>query len=408
MSSATFDKALSVAAIAAFAAGIFYLISKSVFHADTAYDYQALWVAGHIWNEGGNPYGPGFRGLATSMFVNPGDVAHWFYPPHSWVLMAPLARFDFPVAQKIWLSLNAACIAGGSFLFWRTLRVSGKDVGWRSLAFFMTFVNLMGATAITLYLGQTSGLIYFGFCLFAYGFVTQRRIPTVIALAILLMKPQIGVPVAVFYLLSPGGLLPTVIAGVTVGILSIPAFVVGGFKATVFGFLTTVSSYSGANAFNSSPATTGLRNLAYHLTGIDSPITLFALATIVLCAACSFVVFRILPRRAQTAEDPRLLGAVALAFIIVSILPLHSYDLMLIAPLLLYSLLQKSMMPYWAVASALVVFRSNNLARRAPHGDELLYFITNATIDSFAILALSMAAAAFAWRHFPRASASRL
>lgn len=81
---------------------------------------------------------------------------------------------------------------------------------------------------------------------------------------------------------------------------------------------------------------------------------------------------------------------------------------MIIAPLLLYSLLQKSMMPYWAVASALVIFRSNNLARRATHGDEFLYFITNATIDSFAILALSMAAAAFAWRHFPRASASGL
>jgi hypothetical protein len=342
------------------------------------------------------------------MFVNPGDVAHWFYPPHSWVLMAPLARFDFPTAQKIWLSLNAACIAGGSFLFWRTLRASGKDVGWRSLAFFMMFVNLMGATVITLYLGQTSGLMYFAFYLFAYGFVAQRRTPAVIALTILLIKPQIGVPVAVFYLLSPGGVLPSVIAGMTVAILSLPAFVVGGLKATVFGFLTNVSSYSGANAFNSSPATTGIRNLAYYLTGIDSPIASFALAAIVLSAACSLFVFRVLPRRGQTEENPRLLGVIALAFIIVSVLPLHSYDLMIIAPLLLYSLLQKSMMPYWAVASALVIFRSNNLARRATHGDELLYFITNATIDSFAILALSMAAAAFAWRHFPRASASGL
>jgi len=408
LSSATFDKALSVAAIAAFAAGIFYLISKSVFHADTAYDYQALWVAGHIWNEGGNPYGPGFRGLATSMFVNPGDVAHWFYPPHSWVLISPVARFDFPTAQRIWLSLNAACIVGGSFLFWRTLRASGHDVGWRSLAFFMTFVNLMAATVITLYLGQTSGLIYLGFCLFAYGFVTQRRIPTVIALAILLMKPQIGVPVAVFYLLSPGGLLPTVIAGVTVGILSIPAFVVGGFKATVFGFLTTVSSYGGAAAWNSSPAMTGIRNLGYYVTGIDSPVTLFALATIVLSAACSIVAFRVIPKRVEAGEDLRLLGVVALAFTIVLVLPLHSYDLMILAPLLLFSLLQKSMIRYWAIASALLIFRSNNLARRPAHGDELLYVITNATIDSFAILALSMAAAAFAWRHFPRASASRL
>ena len=102
-----------------------------------------------------------------------GDGASPFrYLPITLPFFTPFAHFSLSTAQLIWYFVQYAAFAGGLYLIYRTLLA--VDSSRARVATLLTFFFILRFCLDTFTIGQVSSLMFLGYCIGLYGFVSQR------------------------------------------------------------------------------------------------------------------------------------------------------------------------------------------------------------------------------------------
>lgn len=121
------------------------------------------------------------------------DVPSLYPPPQAW-LTAPFTLLPFPLAYAVWTGVVAGCL----LLAWR-LTVAGRP--WER-AGHLVLVAVFVPVVFGLCLGQVIFLIMAGLAMTWWFLQRDREIPAGVALALLVLKPQIGVLVPLALLVA--------------------------------------------------------------------------------------------------------------------------------------------------------------------------------------------------------------
>jgi len=336
--------------------GVAYAATKGIsIHGEGGLDFHLIWLAGKMWEAGANPYGPKFLNEYYEHFHEMMPGAYWIYPPYWYPIAISLSQWSFPVANSIWKVVNFVLLIGATHLIARAL----ADVTREKYApiFFsgIAYVCFMQATAVVLFNGQTSILVYFGFAAVFYGMLRDRSLFVATGLMFLALKPQIGAVVfAAVFMLRQFRWTVFVAAGVCL-IATIPIAVATDYRASLAGLLTNLARYSDFPA-NTPANLTGLTNMISFVASPSATVhaMLFLFAAAVVCAAAIFYLWPIDVAAETNGIRMQLAGLVLFVASTLFFLPLHSYDLVSLAALMML-ISAESFAGGWLIFSGLIV-----------------------------------------------------
>lgn len=370
-------------------AGAVYLLWKGLSLGANESDFKYVWFAGHMWLDGDDPYSERFNTRGLEQFVGTNVLQGWSYPPSWWVISCLHALFPIETATVIWRLLNIALVFGGCGLLLTAHRRARGNASWVLAALLLGFVATMQATAMTLAIGQTAIVSFFGLCVLAHGTARRSIGWQALAVTLLLLKPQVGLAAAAAVLASGRhGFRVISIAAAASLLLALPAFTMIGVGQTVQGLLDNLAAHDRLIIF-SPPETTGLRHLLHLCTG-------FTLPGWVALSGAAFAVALVLAARWrghwQNASPSQLLAAILAPTLLW--VPLHSYDLLVAAPLALAVLDRGAAASGIGLAASLLLLaRAGNLADAAGcrHPETIVFF--GSSLESLVLLPAAAAAA---------------
>jgi len=336
------ERAVDICLFLLCALGVAYLLFKTWQVSEQAeYDFKYLWVAGEAWVRGINPYSDAYHALGKQLITFHHVPVMWVYPP-SWYLPAVMLTVaGVNAASVLWNIANIVLFVAASALLTASLpplrfgnapRNAVFDLLRRHLAppwnvfFLHVFVfAVLQATALTLSVGQTSILVYFGTSLLIFGLARGRRWTAALGLAIVFLKPQMALLLLVALAMSPAHRALVARAIAISAAASLPAFVVA--PTAGFDFLVNLTRYDGFTSANWPQSTTGLRILVWDIGKIDPGNVAAMLAAITAMAGLYLALAR--GRRALDETGLVVLASAAT----VALAPLHVYDLVLLGVL---------------------------------------------------------------------------
>ncbi len=352
--------------------GVAYLLYKiQQLAGSPGFDFRYIWLAGDMWLDGVNPYGDTYEATGAAK-IEAGHVPiMWVYPPTWWAFATPFGTLGLHAANVAWnicgLVLVIAICGMTSSALISTFSSFSQSVASRfggmvflpvfSALFFL--MAILEATAILFSVGQTTLIAGFGITLMLWGRINQRLFLEAIGLTLVILKPQIGGPIAILLLLLDHRSRKVVaISFVLSVLLMIPALVTA--PGAIFHFLQNLGAYDGFTAANLPQSMTGIRLIIWEIADIDigNPIaTVVTLAVILsLCVG---------PARVARSEDDQVLAWQIFGLtsaVIVALAPLHIYDFVLIAVPLAMLFLGGWVSSALALCGALLIWRSENLA----------------------------------------------
>ena len=193
----------------------------------------------------------------------------------------------------------------------------------------VAFVSFMYATAVTVWSGQSSILVYFGLAALAFGLLKERAPMVIVGLIFLALKPQIGLVafVAIFALrryrwtVIPAGMI-CILSGAAVALTA-------DLRGSIEGFLVNLTRHSEHSA-NTPPHLTGLIHLldfAFSLPNASLVALIIYLVGIIVVAALFHYSRRSIgPMKTTTRSISRNLAALYCFFPF--IIPFHYYDML--------------------------------------------------------------------------------
>ena len=217
-------RTIKVAAAAIGLAGIFYLLWKTIALRGQDLSFRYLWFAGSLWLDGINPYGSQYQEIGHKLFAS-FNGQPFYYPPNWWPISTFMGKFEYQTAMEIWRTFNMLVIISSTFLLNSALKRVNINILPAYLIFYTGIVSFMQATVISLSTGQTSILMYLGVCLVIYAALTGKHIILAIGFAIVLLKPQIGVPLMIAFLPFRKHHLSIFYASVITFLFSLPALI---------------------------------------------------------------------------------------------------------------------------------------------------------------------------------------
>ena len=399
-----FDPGLSfyrVVSWTLFSAGLAYLLFKVwQISGSPGYDFRFIWVAGKMWINGVSPYSPEYLELARSL-VTEGNIPNlWVYPPNWWMLAAGFAVFDLKTSAVLWNVFNIALTIAAGILLVRTFRrfagrfATGRrgvddllNAGPALFCVHFFLICVFEPTALVLSVGQTSLLIYFGIALLVFGLAASSGWLSALGLAILFLKPQMGL-IFIVPLLVSGKKQRTVIARAVLisALLCIPAFIAE--PAVLQEFLVNLREYDGFTRANDPLSMTGVRIIVFEILGRDIGNIAATAATLLVVAGASLYFSRKLP---EDRRDSVLIPATVA--VVAALAPLHTYDLVIVGVLPFVFLIRPFGIPaVIGTIGAIALSRPENWALLSGfHGDGVGIFPGSriATIGSV-ILALAV------------------
>lgn len=372
-------------------AALAYLTLKALFDPAETIDFKYFWLAGDLWSEGQNPYGPIYAERGEALFTGSNRPTWMVYPPYWYPLAVGVAQIPYEIADPLWKAASGGMIVLGGLLIWNTLRQSLGDPDWLRTGAFALFIGAGSATAISLSLGQSAPLIFLALALFIHARMTGSRLWMALALALLMLKPHLGLAFSALALARPYW-WPALSAAVVICVAaSLPALLPFGLVETLRGYAGELSRY-GTVDVNAPPATTGLRNLLALATGYDASAIILALVGALVALGVG------LTGRHNDVSAPQVAAAeTALVLAIAGLMaPLHTYDLIVMGALILLSL----HMAIWAQLvlglGLLLILRVNNLALITGWMHPASSNSPGSLLASGALVAI-LAASAFAW-----------
>ena len=354
----TAQKTVRAGAALVLVLAMLYLALK-VFDGTDTIDFKYIHLAGSLWLEGIDPYTAAFAEQGQIRFQGLNRPEYLFYPPHWWAIATASAQVSYETAGLLWRVLMAACMIGGCLVLHRTVYcIIGESRSWRTWAM-LVFAGAMSATAIALSLGQTSCLLFLGVALYVHAIVTRSRRTMALALVLVMLKPNFGLALSLF--LAPALFWwPSLIGGaVAVIVLSLPALLPHGVIEVVRGYLNALGQWE-ALPPNIAGSTTGLRNLVYQMSGATLPGTWFAMTAVFFALGLGGVT-----QLRGLAPSPQA-QAITLGLLLsglVLIIPLHTYDMMLLIPLIALAAALPRPGEVILLVLMLIVLRAKNLAQ---------------------------------------------
>ena len=304
---------------------------------EPGYDFRYFWLAGTMWSDGVSPYGAAF-GETGARLITEGHVPEiWPYPPNLWLPSVALAQFDLSTSWHIWLCIQLLALpaASAALALWlpqeRIPGATRHSMRVTRLGFFCLHLVLMSsleATHLSVYVGQSSVLIYLAAALVVAGLARGRRGMVVAGLVVIFMKPQIGAAVALgLMLMGRAGLRPVILATLASLLLIVPPMVV---KAdVVLDWLMSLGDYDGVTLANMAVAMTGIRHLLWIYGGVDIGNIAAMGVTLMVCIGVALHQRTVLVRRGEcwNRAAPDLM--IAQVLVILAFSPLHMYDFVL-------------------------------------------------------------------------------
>ncbi|MEM8771702.1 MAG: glycosyltransferase 87 family protein [Pseudomonadota bacterium] len=331
-------------------------------------DFRYFWLAGEMWTRGDNPYDAAYIEEARNRFdMQVGAI--WVYAPN-WFPIAAIQSLLSPLGgSRLWLIANGALLLGASWLNVRTLqfakpaRTDDRQLISDALMSAPTFtlfllhagaVSLMQAAGNTLHLGQSSILIYFGLSLLLYGMSGKRPWFGAIGLALVMLKPQIGIVLLPALGAFAYGRRVMVLAGSVSLLMAAPALIITPAPDILLSMAGRMLQYNDL-FYNMPGAMTGLRHIVWALGGPDFGSGYYIL--LALSASCGLA----LAARGKLISG----GPTALLYLTVVcfffLAPLHVYDLVALGAVALPAAVMRAPFGTASLAAFAVLWRAGNL-----------------------------------------------
>lgn len=149
-------------------------------------DFRGYYGAALLVREGGNPYD--YRQLAPVLERVTGFMGNnpYFYPPWFCLFFIPLTFLPFAVARAVWLAFNV-------FLFWGTLELIMRTLGWKYATWhkYLLYLGLLFMFGIYCLRSEQAGfLLLLGVALFVWAWQQEKPIWAGLGVVLLLTKPQ--------------------------------------------------------------------------------------------------------------------------------------------------------------------------------------------------------------------------
>ena len=337
--------------------GIVYRLYKALSRApEDSVVFPYVWLAGHMWSNGQNPYSVLFKQMGAEIFPKYSPT-FWFYPPNWFFPSSLVALFDTNTGSIIWQAANVILLiiscAVVALAFKKIIQIEGfkKTISDLSLTkvdpFLLIFVFvafymiLSNPTALTLGLGQTSIIIFLGLSILMYGLISEKKWLPVIGLTILMLKPQVGLIFSFALIMEPSFRHIVIKAAVATIIMCLPAF----FFTTIPEMAAYYAAHFAAEyktyVYNRADLMTGINNFTYSFftKELGSALTLFFALIVTIVGMVTLT-------KVKNGEETELKNTqhkiAVLSFalaICMFVMPLHTYDLVIIGgiiPLMLY------------------------------------------------------------------------
>lgn len=366
-------------AIAVLAAGFGYILPKSFAPAWRVTDFKYFWLAGELWGQGVSPYGSDYFEAARSAFERGSVPKRWAYPPHFRFITEPVAWMDFETAARVWRMLLVLSIAAGAALLVATARTHARAFPLWLAPLVAGLALTMTATAHSVSIGQSSPPVFLAYCVLLWGYVTERRLPVIVALVVMMIKPTYGLTPALFLLGQFRWWLPLFSAGALTLALTGLAILGTPPLEVVTGILDAFESYEGSAA-NAATSMNGIR----HLIAISGGGDVSQLVVLGTGGAVALALGAWTKGAANTSR--RLRAVILLTLVILLFAPLHTYDGYYVLAVTVPALALGRLSALVGIGLFLLTWRSGNLgAITGLHPAENLSF-QGATIESLAAL----------------------
>lgn len=306
---------------------------------DIGYDFRYFWLAGKMWADGVSPYGAAFHETGLRLVTEGHVPVIWPYPPNFWWFSVGLGFLDIQTAWEIWLSLKVAVIPLISATLALSLRADrmparlAASMPLTRLGFFTGHLVLMaglGTLHFDLIGGQVTSVILLGGALLLAGIARERPVVAVIGLAILFVKPQIGLPIGLGLMLAGRETFRLVLrAGLLSLALIVPPILIE--PAAVLQWLDQVGAYDGAAFANTAPKMSGIRHAVWQLTGSDIGNLAAMAITMAVAAGAALASRRGAGRAGRPASHAAADLVLAETVVVLALAPLHLYDFLFVA-----------------------------------------------------------------------------
>ena len=341
------------------AIGVAYLLYAGLKPSAPHADFNYYWLAGKMWSQGLDPYGPLFPIEGHKLGEVTFPAVYWAYTPNWWPISWLVSRLPLHVATYIWMGLTLVAVAAGCEVLRRARGVVGLSATRDQFLLLFCFVGLSSFASTTMMWGNVALFIMAGACLLAYGLATRSNVIVAAALAILLLKPHIGLPAVAAVAMSRGGWKPALWAGIAAALMATPALLSTSPEGILHGLGQVDRFYEGYDV-NSPPSQTGLAHFIFVLSGRVAPGTVMVAVAIVSAAGLSLL--------ARWREDGTSTVATTSAVLFAGLassamfLRLHVYDLAMLLPLIALASGRERLVTALVGIGALLFFRPENLA----------------------------------------------
>ncbi len=329
-----------------------YLLKRSVLERAPDIDFRYIWTAGKLWAQGIDPYSPRFLTLGRIIFATGNPIDNWLYPPQWWAVARSLAELPAGTAVTIWRSMNAVLLVGAAGALAATARRVRPATPLWAIPLAIAIASLMEGTAQTLLMGQTSILVFAGFCLMGCALLTARQWLMVLALLLLLLKPQFGFPVLICFAAMKQWRLSVLIALIITGLASLPQITQYGLLPTLKGLLGNMAIH-GHLTGNWPENLPGFAHFVWEVTGLsmsnEADIALDLIASGILSLSICW-------RGNRDERDQAALG-IALMASAMFFLPVHDYDMVALTPVAMLGVILAGAPRYLTWAAVALAFR---------------------------------------------------
>jgi hypothetical protein len=164
--------------------------------------------------------------LQTVLHAGAKPLLQFWNPPHTALLMAPLATLPFGVAYLVWLVMNLAFLGGACYL------LAPRSPGTRAWLGWMLVLPLFLPVQLGLIMGQLSFALLFGFAAFVRLANRGGPLRTAAALLAWTTKPQL-LPVLFLSLAFRRKWRALACGCVLAVLLSLPVLFIGGWSVAL-------------------------------------------------------------------------------------------------------------------------------------------------------------------------------
>ncbi len=371
--------------------GLIFLL-RGLHGEPTHSDFRGIWIAGHIWAQGQDAYGPLFVQRGVALFGQSHNPVMWPYPPHAWLLALGSQRFDLSAGLFWWNLMGAALAAIGAWLLGQAFAADQRARLVLAIAVF-SFVAFSTASGGAMRMGQTGFIAFFGLGLLAWAMVRRKIAVAAVAISILMLKPQIGLVACGALLVVPDG-LAIVAGGAAIALgASLPVLFLTGPATVAAGYLHNLALYR-TIPYDLPRSMTGIGNLVAQIAGVDLP----AIGMTFVGAAVAALLVRL--HRWRNADDPSpvaLTASLMMAIVgaTVGFAFLHIYDLMIVAPAVALVPMLRGGARWSAIVGLAMLVRPENIAHilllHGQHGEATVASIGCLTLFTGAVANALMA-----------------